>query len=717
MTSLNREYMEKIFNTSLKTRREFVPRLLVDEDPQDLALIAKRLKRTSQNQSSEPTQSRAPKRPLLKDRLNEPSNRLQSLASRVASKNSNINRHNGYLLSDEGVKDEQDVEDEPSNASSRDRHRGEKVHVEETPITRTQRNLPRNRKQRLSDFIVPDEPPQPLGYSKTHGLGEPWKKPLVYPFDGKKKSTVEWSDLEKLDEGEYLNDNLLGFYLRFLEHEHESKSEALKNVYWFNTYFFTSLTQNVRGKGKINYDAVRKWTRSVDLFRFDYVIVPINENHHWYLAIICNLPALKRATMPLADDDDDMLDKENASDAEEVKEPAERDVHESITDVGLENEGDPPRREADPNEQLTRESFAEMQLDDAKKDPPSIVAIDADDAPSPTCESKEYITQDEVLEIINAKDSKGTRLLEIADKKVEASPKPGKGKRKPKFDPDYPTIMTLDSLSLPHPVTIKILKLYLQEEANDKRGGMSWDDKAIRGMTAQEIPRQQNYWDCGLYVLGYAARFMMNPREFVVKMCTREFDIAKDWPALEPSNMRSSTRDLIFSLHREQYPHFYTKSDVASAPVKQEVRTLILSRKIEEKDAAKGAEVKEPSTVAKVGEASKKVRGEEQPQQIGVEERSGKPRVAKHVKTAEETCSGMIRASPDPPVAAKVRNGKAASQAISIDDSASEMAQLMPIEEAKQIPSPRKVPGAFDDSAVEDDEDSHTVMVPDSQEG
>lgn len=32
---------------------------------------------------------------------------------------------------------------------------------------------------------------------------------------------------------------------------------------------------------------VKTWTKNVNLFEKDFVIVPINENAHWFLAIIC----------------------------------------------------------------------------------------------------------------------------------------------------------------------------------------------------------------------------------------------------------------------------------------------------------------------------------------------------------------------------------------------------------------------------------------------
>ena len=35
------------------------------------------------------------------------------------------------------------------------------------------------------------------------------------------------------------------------------------------------------------FSQVKKWSKSIDLFSKDYIIVPINEHQHWYLAIIC----------------------------------------------------------------------------------------------------------------------------------------------------------------------------------------------------------------------------------------------------------------------------------------------------------------------------------------------------------------------------------------------------------------------------------------------
>lgn len=32
---------------------------------------------------------------------------------------------------------------------------------------------------------------------------------------------------------------------------------------------------------------VKNWTKNVNIFEKDFIVIPINENSHWFLAIIC----------------------------------------------------------------------------------------------------------------------------------------------------------------------------------------------------------------------------------------------------------------------------------------------------------------------------------------------------------------------------------------------------------------------------------------------
>ena len=57
----------------------------------------------------------------------------------------------------------------------------------------------------------------------------------------------------------------------------QSRPLLAKRIYIFNTFFYERLTNTARGKRGINYEAVQKWTSKVDIFNFDFVVVPINE--------------------------------------------------------------------------------------------------------------------------------------------------------------------------------------------------------------------------------------------------------------------------------------------------------------------------------------------------------------------------------------------------------------------------------------------------------
>lgn len=97
---------------------------------------------------------------------------------------------------------------------------------------------------------------------------------------------IEPRDIERLQNHEWLNDNLIGAYIHFLENHVRQTNEHLgSQIYFFNSFFYAFLTRDET----INYKAVQNWTKSVDIFNYEYIIVPINESHHWYAAIIYGL--------------------------------------------------------------------------------------------------------------------------------------------------------------------------------------------------------------------------------------------------------------------------------------------------------------------------------------------------------------------------------------------------------------------------------------------
>ena len=417
-----------------------------------------------------------------------------------------------------------------------------------------------------------DEPDNaPPKYSKLHGLGKPWSKPLIYPKEGKKRITVEWSDLEKLDEDEFLNDNLISFYLRFLEQQLGDRNPHIaKKVYFFNSYFFATLTNTHKSKKGFNYEGVQKWTRSVDLFTYDYIIVPINESFHWYLAIICNLPALDRSL--------EMPEEHHSS-------PAET---EQISEYGKAREFRPPSLSLEPEDTVglaedskeegegeTRKSFAEMSLDNdierptvrirgleevrsvetANRREQDRAMLDAQfEGSEPGSTASKARDPTHLQERIE--DEKDT--IEDLDQSPRVRAKSKKQKRKSmppsitKKDPTKPVILLLDSIGFSRGGTVRVLKDYLREEARTKRGGMEFDDGQIQGINAK-VPQQSNYSDCGLFLLGYVAKFLEDdPRDFIASIIARTYDEDKDWTKLVPSAMRASIREQLQQLHKTQ---------------------------------------------------------------------------------------------------------------------------------------------------------------------
>jgi hypothetical protein len=67
---------------------------------------------------------------------------------------------------------------------------------------------------------------------------ESWKASLTYPLNAHKGRTiVEKEDIERLDEGEFFNDNLINFYLSWLQcHLEEVNPSLASRIYVFNTF-------------------------------------------------------------------------------------------------------------------------------------------------------------------------------------------------------------------------------------------------------------------------------------------------------------------------------------------------------------------------------------------------------------------------------------------------------------------------------------------------
>jgi Ulp1 family protease len=70
---------------------------------------------------------------------------------------------------------------------------------------------------------------------------------------------------------QWLNDEVINFYIKLLESRNNSNKNYPK-CYYFNTFFYQKLTQN----NSFNYQNVKRWTKNIDLFSFDKILIPVH---------------------------------------------------------------------------------------------------------------------------------------------------------------------------------------------------------------------------------------------------------------------------------------------------------------------------------------------------------------------------------------------------------------------------------------------------------
>uniref|UniRef100_A0A915DEM9 Ubiquitin-like protease family profile domain-containing protein n=1 Tax=Ditylenchus dipsaci TaxID=166011 RepID=A0A915DEM9_9BILA len=90
--------------------------------------------------------------------------------------------------------------------------------------------------------------------------------------------SISRRDLLKLKSIEWLNDEIINFYMQLIV-QRSTHEPDLPKVFAFNSFFFTSL----KNRG---FAAVKRWTKSIDLSSFDIILVPIHDKTHWSLAVI-----------------------------------------------------------------------------------------------------------------------------------------------------------------------------------------------------------------------------------------------------------------------------------------------------------------------------------------------------------------------------------------------------------------------------------------------
>jgi hypothetical protein len=437
-------------------------------------------------------------------------------------------------------------------------------------------------------------------------------------------------DIKKLDEGEFLNDNLIWFYLRWLQNRLEQEHpDWAKRIFIQNTFFYARLTSPEKGKKGINYAAVERWTARINLLDYDYIIIPVNEHLHWYVAIICNASKLlagAEATDHSQSQGDTEALEDQPIDPEETTKtvPVSAASPKHLSEVANDAKVDVVMKDMSLDEKRPYDT-GESEWPDDNLDPATMPRG------MPSIPHDDPRRENDAAETGSPEPANVTSDLPVPTTLKTSQTKRSKRKSIPtprKYNPKEFRIITLDSLGTSHTNACTNLKDYLVQEIKAKLD-IDIPRPGSVGTTAKNIPRQNNYSDCGLFLLSYIEMFFKNPDEFVSGILQHELDVDMPWPNV--SKMRAHIRDILLDLQTEQV----TETERLGKGKGKGKKVLKTEGKIESA----------PSTKSSSREASKSARASPDGRNLNVSRATEEKTIRLQVESSRTTESSESRES------------------------------------------------------------------------
>ncbi|XP_041333380.1 sentrin-specific protease 6 isoform X2 [Pyrgilauda ruficollis] len=446
-----------------------------------------------------------------------------------------------------------------------------------------------------------------IGEPHTVFIG-PIEKLIVYPPSPAKGGiSVTNEDLHCLNEGEFLNDVIIDFYLKYLVLEKLKKEDA-DRIHVFSSFFYKRLNQRERRNihetsnqtiQQKRHGRVKTWTRHVDIFEKDFIFVPLNEAAHWFLAVIC-FPGLEKpkyepnphfhenAAMPMKCSSSDgesstpsplpnELDAQNSPSKSTAKKTFTKKYSTALTDPNTEIEdsessccGRSPCRgksafkklnqtDSDVEEPNTVESACH-KLDHRTLDENGIqgeftAASQSVDGLhkirlnySEDSADGSKLNEDELIDFSEDQDNQEDSSDDGGLVDDNCNSEMGQWYLKPTIC-KQPCILLMDSLRGPsRSNVVKTLREYLEVEWEVRKGSKRSFSKDVMKGSNPKVPQQNNFSDCGVYILQYVESFFENPiLSFELPMNLT------DWfPRPRMKTKREEIRKIILTLQEQQ---------------------------------------------------------------------------------------------------------------------------------------------------------------------
>ncbi|XP_010242977.1 PREDICTED: ubiquitin-like-specific protease 1D isoform X3 [Nelumbo nucifera] len=151
----------------------------------------------------------------------------------------------------------------------------------------------RTRKHGQALVLVDEEDCLPVEMTKQEDglVGRLKDNKIYYPSrDDPESVELCYSDIKCLDPEAFLSSTIMNFYIRYLQRPASLTSRPRGDYHIFNTYFYKKLKDAVlckKSEKDTFFAKFRRWWKGVNIFLKAYILLPIHENLHWSLVIIC----------------------------------------------------------------------------------------------------------------------------------------------------------------------------------------------------------------------------------------------------------------------------------------------------------------------------------------------------------------------------------------------------------------------------------------------
>ncbi|KAJ7943630.1 ubiquitin-like-specific protease 1D [Quillaja saponaria] len=137
-----------------------------------------------------------------------------------------------------------------------------------------------------------DESHFPERTEQADKLAERMQEARIYYPSRDDPESVElcYMDIDCLAPEGFLTSTIMNFYIRYLQQQASVTDTSISDYHFFNTYFYKKLKEAVSYKGNDRgtfFMKFRRWWKGVNIFEKAYVLIPIHEDLHWSLVIIC----------------------------------------------------------------------------------------------------------------------------------------------------------------------------------------------------------------------------------------------------------------------------------------------------------------------------------------------------------------------------------------------------------------------------------------------